>query len=502
MAVSSTHFCAEDPMTSGHMSRPPNIVAIDLGAESCRVSLLQWNGDVPQIDLIHRCSNGPVARGNSLRWDLQRLFEEVRMGLRLCAERTNGPIASIGVDGWAVDYVRLDDDGVPIGQPFCYRDERTLASEAAIQEACPAAFFYGQTGVQPLRINTMYQLVADRAAGVPARYRWVNLPEYVLSQLGGRRAAEITNAAHTGLLAAHGNAWSKDVFDCVGLDLDAAPELVATGTDIGAVCGSIRELPPFAETRLIAPACHDTASAVAGVPAKGHAWAYISSGTWSLPGALLDLPVLSEEARIAGFTNLRAASEQYCFHKNVNGMWLLKQVQQQLCPDRKAWSMAELIAAAERVHAPPCFVNVDDPQLLLPGNLASLINRQLQEHGIQALPEDGSSLPAFASLIFHSLAHRYGEVLRDLVRLTGNRPKRIYMIGGGSLNRLLNRLTAEVTGLPLSCGVVESSTLGSFAVQLASLEGMPHVRERIRHWAIVLTAQSETQDQRRQSRAC
>jgi rhamnulokinase len=258
-------------MSPGRMSRPPNIVAIDLGAESCRVSLLQWDGDVPQIELIHRFSNGPVARGNSLRWDLRRLLDEVRMGLRLCAERTNGPIASIGVDGWAVDYARLDDDGVPIAEPFCYRDERTLVSEATIKDDCPAAFLYRQTGVQPLRINTLYQLVADRAAGVPGHYRWVNLPEYVLSQLGGRLAAEITNAAHTGLLATHGNAWCKDVFDCAGLDLDAAPELVATGTDIGAVGGSLRELPPFAETRLIAPACHDTASAVAGIPAEGHA---------------------------------------------------------------------------------------------------------------------------------------------------------------------------------------------------------------------------------------
>jgi rhamnulokinase len=473
------------------MSRPPNIVAIDLGAESCRVSVLQWNGNVPKIDLIHRSSNGPVARGNSLRWDLQRVLNSVRTGLRLCAEKASGPIASIGVDGWAVDYVRLNDDGAPIDAPFCYRDARTLASEAAIQEACPAAFLYRQTGVQPLRINTLYQLVADRHAGVPARYRWVNLPEYVLSQLGGRLVAELTNAAHTGLLDARANAWNKEVFDRAGLDIDSAPELVSTGTDIGGVCGSLHEIPAFASTRLIAPACHDTASAVAGIPAEGDAWAYISSGTWSLPGALLDEPIVSEEARIAGFTNLRAAGDQYCFHKNVNGMWLLKQVQKQLCPHGNAWSITELIAGAERIPPPHGLLNVDDPRLLLPGNLASLINQQLLEQGMPAVPEDESSLPAFASLIFHSLAHRYGEVLRDLVRLTGHTRERIYVVGGGSLNPFLNRLTAEVTGLPLSCGVVESATIGNFAVQLASLEGALHTRDRIRHWAKILTSSSE-----------
>jgi rhamnulokinase len=477
-------------MFSARLSQPPNLVAIDLGAESCRVSLLQWNGDAPRIDLIHRCSNGPVARGNSLYWNLEGLLKEVRTGLRLCAERTSGPIASIGVDGWAVDYVRLNDNGDPIDQPFCYRDERTLASEALLEEACPAAFLYRQTGVQPLRINTLYQLVADRQAAVPAHYRWVNLPEYVLSQLGGRLVAELTNAAHTGLLDVQKNAWNKEVFECCGLDLHAAPELVPTGTDIGCVDSELRELPFFTETRLIAPACHDTASAVAGIPAQEKHWAYISSGTWSLPGTLLDQPVASDKARSVGFTNLRAAGGQYCFHKNVNGMWLLKQVQMQLCPHGNAWSMPELIAAAEQLPSPPCLLDVDHSALLLPGKLASQINQQLLEQGLPVIPEDAASLPVFASLIFHSLAHRYGDVLRDVARLTGRQLERIYVVGGGSLNPFLNRLTAEATGLPVSCGVVESSTVGNFAIQLAALEGTP-ARNGIRHWASVLISSTE-----------
>jgi rhamnulokinase len=478
-------------MLSARLSQPPNLVAIDLGAESCRVSLLQWNGNLPQIDLIHRCGNGPVARGHSLHWNFDDLLKSVRIGLGLCAERTSVPIASIGVDGWAVDYVRLNPDGIPIGDPFCYRDERTLASEAEVKETCPAAFLYGRTGVQPLRINTLYQLIADRHAGIPSHYRWVNLPEYLLSQLGGRLVSEHTNAAHTGLLDLRSNAWNKDVFECAGLDLHAAPELVPTGTDIGSVSEELRALRPFTGTRLIAPACHDTASAVAGIPAEEDHWAYISSGTWSLPGSLVDQPVASDEARSAGFTNLRAASGQYCFHKNVNGMWLLKQVRMQLCPEGNAWSMPELIAAAEKIPSPVGLLDVDHPTLLLPGDLPSLINRQLRAQGIAAIPEDAASLPVFASLIFHSLAHRYGEVLHDVVRLTGRHLERIYVVGGGSRNPFLNRLTAHETGLPLSCGVVESSTIGNFAVQLAALEGAQNARDRIRHWARALTSSAE-----------
>ncbi|HZD77266.1 MAG TPA: FGGY-family carbohydrate kinase, partial [Acidobacteriaceae bacterium] len=365
---------------------------------------------------------------------------------------------------------------------------RTLASEAELHEVCPPAFLYRQTGVQPLRINTLYQLIADRQAGVPAHYRWVNLPEYVLSQLGGRLIAELTNAAHTGLLDVRNNVWNKDVFACAGLDLHAAPELVPTGADIGRVSAELQTLRPFKETRLIAPACHDTASAVAGIPAKGDNWAYISSGTWSLPGSLLDQPVTSEDARSAGFTNLRAPGDQYCFHKNVNGMWLLKQLQLQLCPDGNLWSMPELIAAAEKLPSPRALLDVDHPALLLPGDLTSPINRQLVEQGTSAIPEDAASLPAFASLIFHSLAHRYGKVLHELGQLTGRQLDRIYVVGGGSLNPLLNRLTADATGLPLSCGVVESSTIGNFAVQLTALEGESPARDRIRHWANVLTS--------------
>jgi rhamnulokinase len=478
-------------MPSARVSQPPNLVAIDLGAESCRVFLLQWNGDVPQIELIHRCSNSPIARGSSLRWNLQALLDNVLTGLRLCAERTSAHVTSVGVDGWAVDYVRLNDDDLPVGEPFCYRDERTLASQASLEQHCPPELLYRYTGVQPLRINTLYQLVADQHASLPARYRWVNLPEFVLSQLGGRLVSELTNAAHTGLLDVRKNAWNKDVFECVGLDWNAAPELVPTGTDVGSVNSELQKLRAFSETRLIAPACHDTASAVAGIPAEEERWAYISSGTWSLPGSLLDEPVATDEARSAGFTNLRAAGGQYCFHKNVNGMWLLKQVQTQLCPMGNAWNMPELIAAAQRLPPPSGLLNVDNPALLLPGNLAAAINRQLLEQGAPAIPENASAFPSFANLIFHSLARRYGEVLSDLVRLTGRQLERIYIVGGGSQNPLLNRLTAEATGLPLSCGVVESSTVGNFAVQLAALEGASQARHRIRHWASVLTSSAE-----------
>jgi rhamnulokinase len=471
-------------MTSSDL---PNLVAIDLGAESCRVSLLEWRGATPHIELIHRFSNSPVTIGDGLHWDLSRILSGIEDGLLRCAEKTSAPIAAIGVDGWAVDYVRLTENDLPIAQPFCYRDLRTEAIEMELERRSSREELFALCGVQPLRINTLHQLMADESAGVPSTARWVNLQEYVLARLGGRIVAEFTNATHTGLVDVAKRAWCPEVFELCGLNLEAAPQLVDTGTQVGTVQGSLRNLSAFKETQLIAPACHDTASAVAGIPMSGDDWAYISSGTWSLVGALIEKPIKSSAACAAGFTNLGAAGERICFHKNVNGMWLLKQTLNQLCPDENPWPMAELVAAAELVDKPEGLLEVDDPELWAAGDMASRINGQLQRHGQRPIEEHPASMPVFASLIFHSLAQRYAIVLSNVEELTGKRLRKLAVVGGGSLNQFLNRLTAETTGLQVCRGVAESSTAGNFAVQLASLEGASNSPDRIAHWAGVLS---------------
>jgi rhamnulokinase len=463
----------------------PSLVAIDLGAESCRVSLLTSGTEGPRIRLVHRFPNAPVSRGESLHWDLERILAEIECGLLRCGEQATAPITSIGVDGWAVDYVRLNGEGRPIGLPFCYRDLRTEAMVKALERRCSREELFALSGAQPLRINTQFQLMADQAAGVPASARWINLPEYVLGTLGGRMVGEYTNATHTGLVDMRDRAWCEKVFDLSGLEMEAAPALVATGTDVGPL--RLLEATAFSKTRLVATACHDTASAVAAIPLDGNDWAYISSGTWSLVGTLLDQPITTAEACAAGFTNQGAAGDRVCFHKNVNGMWLLKQTLAQLCPDGERWPMQDLIAAAESLPAPDALLDVDDPDLLLPGGMASRINAQRKKQGRAALEETPDRMPQFASLIFRSLAARYATVLRDAERLTGKHFRRLAIVGGGSLNRFLNRLTVEATGLEIYCGVAESATIGNFAIQLATWEGKRNSAPRIAHWAHMLT---------------
>jgi len=208
------------------------IVAVDLGAESCRVSLLRWTKGVPNIQIVHRFPNGATDEGDGLRWDIHRILAGVEEGLRGCAELAPEGISAIGVDGWAVDYVRLDSEGQPIFQPFCYRDRRTAESLLQVHARISPERLYALTGIQILPLNTLYQLFADSSRGVEQNTPWVNLPEYVLFRLGGKRIAEYTNATHTQLVEADNQAWCREIFDAAGLDLEAEPPVSYTHLDV------------------------------------------------------------------------------------------------------------------------------------------------------------------------------------------------------------------------------------------------------------------------------
>jgi len=452
----------------------PALVAIDLGAESCRVSLLRWTGDRPVIELVHRFPNGPLELGGRLRWDLEGIVQGVKDGLLACARRSarsSQVVAGIGVDGWAVDYVRLGADGKPLGDPYCYRDQRTVAAEREVLALISPNRLYELTGIQQLRINTLHQLHADSADGVPADAPWINLPEYVLHALGARRVSEYTNATHTQLVDLKQRNWCDEIFAAAGLDIAAAPKIVPCGTGLGCISDTIARHLGLGGALLIAPACHDTASAIAGIPAQGDDWAYISSGTWSLVGTVLDQACTSADAEHLNFTNEGGVGGRICFLKNVNGMWLLRQCMDAWQQAGAAFTTPELIEAAEKLPEPEALLNVDEPDLLLPGDMPQRINAQRKQAGLPPLDESAGGAPVMANLIFHSLAARYADVLTSVARITGKKLKRLYVAGGGSRNAYLNRLTAEKTGLEVSCAAVESSTMGNFAIQLASLEG-------------------------------
>jgi rhamnulokinase len=471
-------------------------IAVDLGAESCRISLLQWISGRAVISLVHRFANAPREQHGGLHWDLARIEEELDYGLRQCAAIAEEGIRSIAVDGWAVDYVRVDEQGRALADPFCYRDERTIHAERELHRKISPTTLRELTGVQLLRINTLYQLYADRVAGLTGGEPWLNLPEYVLSRLGGTRAAELTNATHTGMVDLYEKKWNREIFHAAGLNIAAAPKIVPPGTWVGQVCGPLAELPAFGETMLIAPACHDTASAIAGIPATGDDRGYISSGTWSLVGTVLERPINDDAATAENFTNLAAVGGRICFHRNVNGMWLVRQCIDAWAAHGRLWTVPELVKEAEKVVRPQGLLDVDAADLLLAGSMPQRINAQRRKMGFEPLDERAEGAPVFASLIFHSLAVRYAEVLDRVAFHSGKKLKRLFVVGGGSQNEFLNRLTQEATGLEVFRGAAESSTLGNFAVQLAVLEGSRDAvtgadAEEVSRWAGLLAAALE-----------
>jgi rhamnulokinase len=446
-------------------------IAIDLGAESCRVSLLRFNNGDPQVQIVHRFPNAPLTKDESLRWDIRRIYQGIEHGLRLSAELAPEGIASLGVDGWAVDYVRLGPKGDPISDPFCYRDERTVEAEREVLARISRETLYNLTGIQLFRGNTIHQLYADSGSGVDQGTPWLNLPEFITFCLGGKPVSEYTNATHTQLVGLGTHQWCKDVFDAVGLDIHAAPEIVPTGTFVGGMKGPLAEITAFRNTQLLVPACHDTASAVAGIPAEGDDWAFISSGTWSLVGTLLNAPCVNDESRQKSFTNLGGVGGKICYLKNVNGMWLLRQCLDSWESQGYKCNLSELISECESLPAPDYLFDVDAPELLTQGDMPGKINAQRQHAGFAPIPEGLAGIPTLSNSIFHSLAARYAQVLKDISALTGKRIVRLYIAGGGSKNMHLNRLTAERTGLNVLLASTESTTLGNFAIQLASLQG-------------------------------
>jgi rhamnulokinase len=460
-------------------------VAIDLGAQSCRVSLLRWHDDQPEIQLIHRIPNEPVHENGTLRWPFDKILLGLEDGLRLAALAAPEGIASVAVDGWAVDYVRLGRDGVPIAHPFCYRDERTLRTKEAADLIAKPDWMFKQSGAQPLRINSVYQLLADHEGGIDPHAPWINLPEYVLYRLGGRRVAEYTNATHTAFVDLKTRDWSDEILRRVGLPRDAFPPIVHSGSVIGKLKGPLAELDAFRDTDLIVPACHDTASAVAGIPSTLEGTAYICSGTWSLVGTVIASPITTQEAKEAGFTNQGAAGGGYCFHTNVNGLWILQQCMEGWRKQGRPWDLPTLIERAAQCKQFPGIVPVEAPSLMLDDNLPARINEQLRLSGCDPIEDCAGNEPVFARTIFESLAARYASALQSLEHIVGIRLQRIHILGGGSLNQLLTRLTAERTGLPVEIGHVESSTIGNFAVQLAASERRegPLRMEIIRYWA-------------------
>jgi len=442
------------------------VVAVDLGASSGRVMLGHAGPHRLDLTPVHRFANEPVHLPSGLHWDAVGLFREVLAGLAAVpALLADGErVDSIGIDTWAIDYGLLDATGALLGTPYCYRDGRGAAAVGQVHALVPPRELYARNGLQFLPFTTLYQLAAEQAsARWPVAATLLLLPDLLGHWLTGEIGAETTNASTTGLLDAGTRRWDADLAERLGIPAALLPPLRQPGDVVGRLLPHVAErtgLP--ATTPVVAVGSHDTASAVAAVPAAGHDFGYVSSGTWSLVGLELDAPVRSEAARAANFTNEAGLDGTVRFLRNVSGLWLLSE-------SLRAWGAAAdlaplLVAAAELPDGGPV-IDPDDAAFLPPGDMPARIAVACRRVGLAA----PRTRPGVVRCILDSLADAYARALADAARVAGRDVRDVHVVGGGSRNDLLCRLAARATGRDVVAGPVEATALGNVLVQARSL---------------------------------
>lgn len=461
--------------------------AVDIGASSGRVILGRVRagagGSGVELETVHRFPNGVQEIEGGLRWDFAALFEEVLTGLTAAATAAadrGEVIASIGIDTWAVDYGLVTAAGELAAAPFSYRDERSRAAVARVHQKLDPARLYATTGLQFLPFNTIYQLATEpELDGVQA----LLIPDLIAFFLTGARRTEATNASTTGLFDAVAREWATEFFTALALPKDLFPPLVKPGETVGTLKKDVAEhlgLPD--RTPVVAVGSHDTASAVAAVPAdtRDGEFAYISSGTWSLVGVELSHPVLTEASRAANFTNERGADATIRYLRNVGGLWLLSECQRAWAADGHSPGLGALLEAAAALPAGGPVINADDPTFIAPDNMPDRI-RTAVRHAGGILPTDPARI---VRCILDSLAAGYARTIADAEHLTGRTADVVHIVGGGSQNRLLCQLTADATGMRVIAGPVEATALGNVLVQARAAGtldgGLPELRAAVR----------------------
>lgn len=447
------------------MSGSGTVAAVDLGATSGRVILGRVDGRAGTLELDHvaRFPNGPVRLASGLHWDLTGLYRDLTAGLA-DAFRRDPEVASIGVDSWAVDYGLLR-GGRLLGEPFHYRDERNDRGVETVHQTVPFDELYRRNGLQFLPFNTLYQLAAERDAAngcLDLADSLLLVPDLIAFQLTGARLSERTNASTTGLLGVETGEWDDELIERLGYPASVFAPLVSPGESFGALRPAVAtELGAPAGLEVVAVGSHDTASAVVAVPMRAESAAYISCGTWSLVGVEVERPVLTDAAREANFTNEGGVDGRVRFLHNVMGLWLLSESVRWWERDGETVELPALLAAAASVTAKVAVFDANDPRFLAPGDMPGRIAEWCAEHGVAA-PQSPAE---FARSIIESLAEAFAGAVRTASILSGVDVETIHVVGGGALNELLCRRTADRSGIPVLAGPVEATAIGNVLVQ-------------------------------------
>ena len=449
--------------------KPTTCVAFDLGAESGRTILGVFEEGSLRMQEVHRFSNGPVNLLGHLHWDLFRLFDEMQTGLRAAVAASPTRPASMGIDTWGVDFALLDGDGTFLGLPYAYRDKRTDGMLEELYREIPRAEIYRRTGIQFMQFNSLVQLFAMRRTqpGTLREARHLLFVADALTYLfSGVRRTEYTFATTSQLMDPRTGVWVPELLEVAGIRPDAMQEIVQPGTVLGPLHPEVARICKTPDLPVVAVASHDTASAVASVPADGDGWAYISSGTWSLLGVELPQPVITDAGLAANFTNEGGIGGTIRFLKNIMGLWLLQEC-------RRAWggssSYDELMREAMRAPQFRSMLDPDQQRFYRPLSMPEEIATCCRDTG-QPVP---STRGEFIRCILESLALKSRFAIDQLNGILGRPLRRIHIIGGGSRNAVLCQSTANATGLPVTAGPIEGTAIGNLLVQGMALGIIP-----------------------------
>lgn len=433
-----------------------NYLAIDLGAESGRVMLGGLNTGRLTLEELHRFPNQPVQLPGGLYWDSFRLHHEIIRGLTIAGRERKLRVNGIGVDTWGVDFGLVGANGGLLECPRHYRDSRTNGVPERLFEVVPREEVFAATGIQIMAINTLFQLYAMRLAGsaaLEAAERLLFMPDLFNYWLTGVQRAEVTIASTSQFYDSASRSFATAMLEKLGLPVELLPELIEPGLRLGTLLPALGEATGLGAVPVYATAAHDTAAAVAAVPATGDDWCYISSGTWSLMGVELPAPVIDEASRALNFTNEAGANGSTLLLKNIAGLWLLQECRRAWAAEGEPFTYDELTRMAEAAGPAPALVDPDD--FAQPGDMPARVASQC---GAQTKGE-------ICRVILESLARRYREVLDGLENLTGKTIRTIHIVGGGSRNALLNRLAASATGRTVVAGPAEATAAGNVLVQ-------------------------------------
>jgi rhamnulokinase len=450
-------------------------LAFDLGAESGRAVLGRFQSGSLSVEEVHRFPNEPVHYNGESHWDVARLWLEMQRALAIVGSNPSVKLAGLGLDTWGVDYALLGESGTLLENPYQYRDRRTDGMMERVFSIIPPEEIYTRTGIQFMQINTLYQLYAaflKTPKLLQLAEKLLTIPDLFNFWLTGVAACEFTIASTTQFYDPRNRRWSTELLSKLGLPTHILAPVIQPGCVLGPLLPAVAKPAGFSAIPVIAPACHDTGSAVAAIESAGQS-AFISSGTWSLLGTEVSEPVINSEAQRLNFTNEGGVCGTFRLLKNITGLWLLQCCRRDWQLKGQEYNYSEL---AELARSKPAFRSLVDPDhgsFLRPESMPETIARfcQMTE---QPLPEDP---PAYARAVLESLALKYRFVLEALERLTGRSYTEIHVVGGGSQNQLLNQFTADATGRRVVAGPVEATALGNLGMQMLATGAASSLQE-------------------------